>query len=49
MFPFVFDQGVLHLPVRRRRRGAAEIGLRVAALSPARRVGAELDDMCQAA
>jgi hypothetical protein len=36
MFPFVFDQGVLHLPVRRRRRGAAEIGLRVAALSPAR-------------
>jgi len=32
---------VLDLPARRRRRCAAEIGLRVAALSPARRVGAD--------
>ena len=31
------------------RRGAAEIGLRVAARSPARRVGADSNDMCQAA
>jgi hypothetical protein len=32
---------VLDLPVRHRRRGAAEIGLRVAVLSPARRVAAD--------
>ena len=32
---------MLDLPDRRRRRCAAEIGLRVAALSPARRVGAD--------
>src|SRR5262245_2931046 len=49
LFPLVFGQGLVPLPGRRRRRGAAEIGLPVAALSPARRVGADSYDMCQAA